>query len=127
MLATKAGVGLRFVRELEQGKKTLRVDKVEQVLGLFESGLNPFKSQLDPFEVFWHYFNLPIVIETVNGQVKYGFILEEHFNPETNRIVAWSFLPNPLTRMYKETEDVKLLERIEHDSIRSVRFQNHLQ
>jgi y4mF family transcriptional regulator len=34
-LAEKAGVGLRFVRELEQGKGTLRLDKVNQVLQLF--------------------------------------------------------------------------------------------
>lgn len=34
-LAFKAGVGLRFVRDLEQGKKTLRLDKVNQVLSLF--------------------------------------------------------------------------------------------
>ena len=34
-LAEKAGVGLRFLRELEQGKETLRLDKVNQVLGLF--------------------------------------------------------------------------------------------
>lgn len=35
-LAQKAGVGLRFVRELEQGKKsTLRIDKINQVLKLF--------------------------------------------------------------------------------------------
>ncbi|EKY15215.1 transcriptional regulator, y4mF family [Capnocytophaga sp. oral taxon 326 str. F0382] len=32
-LAMRAGVGLRFVRELEQGKKTLRLDKVNQVIG----------------------------------------------------------------------------------------------
>ena len=31
----RAGVGLRFVHELEQGKKTLRLDKVNQVLALF--------------------------------------------------------------------------------------------
>ena len=31
----RADVGLRFVRELEQGKKTLRLDKVNQVLALF--------------------------------------------------------------------------------------------
>ena len=37
-LAEKAGVGLRFVRELEQGKETLRLDKVNQVLQLFEIG-----------------------------------------------------------------------------------------
>lgn len=34
-LADKAGVGLRFIRELEQGKETLRLDKVNQVLQLF--------------------------------------------------------------------------------------------
>jgi len=40
-LAEKAGVGLRFVRELEQGKKTLRMDKVNQVLDLFSAELAP--------------------------------------------------------------------------------------
>ena len=34
-LAEKAGVGLRFIRELEQGKESLRLDKVNQVLQLF--------------------------------------------------------------------------------------------
>lgn len=34
-LSEKSGVGLRFVRELEQGKETLRLDKVNQVLNLF--------------------------------------------------------------------------------------------
>ncbi len=33
-LAARAGVGLRFVRELEQGKPTVRLDKVQQVLDL---------------------------------------------------------------------------------------------
>ena len=40
-LAAKAGVGLRFVRELEQGKATLRLDKVNQVLRLFGHELAP--------------------------------------------------------------------------------------
>ncbi len=34
-LAEKAGVGLRFIRDLEQGKETVRLDKVNQVLQLF--------------------------------------------------------------------------------------------
>lgn len=34
-LAEKSGVGLRFVRDLEQGKATLRLDKVNQILNLF--------------------------------------------------------------------------------------------
>ena len=34
-LALKSGVGLNFVREMEQGKPTVRLDKVNQVLNLF--------------------------------------------------------------------------------------------
>lgn len=34
-MAIKAGVGLRFVRDLEQGKNTLRTDKINDVLRLF--------------------------------------------------------------------------------------------
>jgi y4mF family transcriptional regulator len=40
-LAEKAGVGLRFIRDLEQGKTTLRMDKVNQVLILFGQELGP--------------------------------------------------------------------------------------
>lgn len=40
-LAEKAGVGLRFIRELEQGKTSLRMDKVNQVLKLFGQELGP--------------------------------------------------------------------------------------
>lgn len=40
-LATKAGVGLRFLRELEGGKPTLRMDKVNDVLHLFGHELVP--------------------------------------------------------------------------------------
>ena len=40
-LAEKSGVGLRFVRELEQGKETLRLDKVNQVLLLFGQEIGP--------------------------------------------------------------------------------------
>ena len=46
-LAEKAGVGLRFVRELEQDKLTLRLDKVNQVFELFgtECGPVPMKRE----------------------------------------------------------------------------------
>ena len=42
-LAEKAGVGLRFLRELEQGKKSVRLDKVNQVLALFGSEVGVVK------------------------------------------------------------------------------------
>lgn len=44
-LAEKAGVGLRFIRDLEQGKQTLRLDKVNQVLALFGYEMGPIKKQ----------------------------------------------------------------------------------
>lgn len=42
-LAMKSGVGLNFVRNLEQGKPTLRMDKVNQLLDLFDYELIPAK------------------------------------------------------------------------------------
>lgn len=42
-LADRAGVGIHFVRDLEQGKKTLQMDKVNDVLRLFGECLGPVK------------------------------------------------------------------------------------
>ncbi len=42
-LAERAGVGIRFVRELESGKSTVQMDKVNQVLALFGEMLYPTK------------------------------------------------------------------------------------
>ena len=44
-LAMKSGVGLCFVRNLEQGKQTLKMDKVNQLLDLFNYELTPTKKQ----------------------------------------------------------------------------------
>jgi y4mF family transcriptional regulator len=44
-LAQKAGVGLRFLRELEGGKTTLRMDKVNQVLNLLGYELTAARKQ----------------------------------------------------------------------------------
>lgn len=49
-LSEKSGVGLRFVRELERGKQSLRLAKVNQILNLFgsEVGVVPMnKKNLD--------------------------------------------------------------------------------
>ena len=44
-LADRAGVGIRFIRELEAGKPTLRIDKVNVVLDLFGHQLGPVPSK----------------------------------------------------------------------------------
>ena len=44
-LSLKSGVGLRFVRDLEQGKSTLRLDKVNQLLDFFNYEMTPQPKQ----------------------------------------------------------------------------------
>jgi y4mF family transcriptional regulator len=46
-LAEKAGVGIRFIRELEQGKETLQLNKVNQVLRLFGQEAGPVKKIIE--------------------------------------------------------------------------------
>ena len=41
--AIRSGLGLRFVRELEQGKETVRMDKVNQALAMFGAVAIPGK------------------------------------------------------------------------------------
>ena len=51
-LARRIGVGLRFLKELEQGKQSLRMDKVTQILNYFGYELAPVlkRKELLPFE-----------------------------------------------------------------------------
>ena len=44
-LSFKAVVGLRFVRDLEQGKPSLQMEKVNQILSLFSYELGPIESE----------------------------------------------------------------------------------
>lgn len=45
--ALRSGLGLRFVRELEQGKETVRLDKVNQALAMFGMEAVPGKIKGD--------------------------------------------------------------------------------
>jgi len=43
--AIRSGLGLRFVRELEQGKETVRLDKVNVALSMFDMEAVPGKKE----------------------------------------------------------------------------------
>lgn len=43
--ALRSGLGLRFIRELEQGKETVRLDKVNQALAMFGMEAIPGKKE----------------------------------------------------------------------------------
>ncbi len=44
--AMRSGLGLRFIRELEQGKQTVRLDKVNQALAMFGMEVIPGKKEV---------------------------------------------------------------------------------
>ena len=46
--AIRSGLGLRFIRELENGKETVRLDKVNQALAMFGMEAVPGKRRADP-------------------------------------------------------------------------------
>lgn len=45
--AIKSGLGLRFIRELEQGKLTLKLDKVLRAFSMFDYELVPMERKHD--------------------------------------------------------------------------------
>ncbi len=122
-LAAKAGVGIRFIRELEQGKETMQLDKVNQVLALFGFNLSPNKQQIDAYDIFWNYFNKSIKITLTNRIVKYGVIIKEITDKKENKISAWQFVPNNNAIKYQQKSDENLTEIISHSDIQTIEAQ----
>jgi y4mF family transcriptional regulator len=122
-LAKKAGVGLRFIRDIEQGKTTLQLDKVEQVLQLFGFQLTPNKIQINPYDIFWNYLNKGVKIALFNKVIKYGVIIEEIIDKKENKISAWKFIPNKNVIQYHSKKDDLLTEIIIHSDIISIENQ----
>ena len=120
-LANKAGVGIRFIRELEQGKETVQLDKVNQVLSLFGYTTSPTKLKLDPYTIFWNFFNKAIKIALSDKTIKNGIIIEEL--TKDNEIYAWKFVPNNKAIKYRQTKDDKLPEIILHSNIQHIEEQ----
>lgn len=78
-LAAKAGVGLRFIRELEQGKDTLRLDKVNQVLQLFGYETGPVKMNNSTIDYYLlqrieHYNGLVILASNFKSNIDDAFL-----------------------------------------------------
>ena len=128
-LSLKAGVGLRFIRELEQGKQTLRLDKVNQVLSLFGFNVSTAKTEIDAYEIAlklkndirYKYFTKTVKITLKNKIVKYGFIIDEIIDNETNKIAAWKFISTINAIKYQQKKYEKLIEIILHSDIQNIK------
>lgn len=121
-LSNKAGVGLRFIRDLEQGKETLRIDKVNQVLALFGAQMRAERDSVDPYKIWMNYFNKGVTITLKNKEKIYGIIIEQ-IEDENQKIVAWKVIPNRNAIQYKKKEDDKLTIRVEQNDIIAIENQ----
>lgn len=122
-LAAKAGVGIRFIRELEQGKETMQLNKVNQVLALFGFNLSPGKQHIDAYDIFWNHLNKAVKITLTNRVVKYGIIIKEITDNKENKISAWQFIPNGNAIKYQQKPDDNLIEIISHNDIQKIEAQ----
>ena len=118
-LAEKAGVGLRFIRDLEQGKESLRLDKVNQVLALFGHKVGPAPEKImDPYAILLNHINRSVRIDLKDKNVRFGIILGQV--TENNEIKSWRFVTNKNAIEYQKTEDPNLEERIDHTTIEEI-------
>ena len=122
-LAAKAGVGIRFIRELEHGKETIQLNKVEQVLNLFGYQLTATKQRIDAYNIYWNYLNKGVKITLTNKMIKYGIIINEIIDKKENKIGAWQFVPNNNVIQYQKKPDTKLTETIIHTDIFAIENQ----
>lgn len=118
-LAERAGVGLRFIRDLEQGKETLRMDKVNQVLRLFGHILSAKPQRiLDPYKILLHHFNKNVHVHLRNKTVLSGLLVD--VIQEASQIKAWKFVPINNAIEYQKTKNPELVQVINHTEIENV-------
>jgi y4mF family transcriptional regulator len=115
-LAERAGVGLRFVRELEQGKETLRMDKVNQVLQLFGHALSAKPARVfDPYAILLHYVDKNVHLYMRNKKELVGLLLEPLY--EGGEIRAWRFVSANHIPEYRKTGAPVLVQILTHAEI----------
>lgn len=118
-LAAKAGVGLRFIRELEQGKESLRMDKVNQVLALFGYQVAPGLGRIkDPYEILMNHSTTNVRLHLKNKTVLVGFIMGPIMDDK--EIKGWKFVTNNNAVEYQRTKDPALLLDINHADIENI-------
>ncbi|MBL7736015.1 MAG: helix-turn-helix transcriptional regulator [Chitinophagaceae bacterium] len=118
-LAEKAGVGLRFIRDLEQGKETLRMDKVNQVLALFGCRVVPGTSKKkDQWEIIMNHMNRNVHVYLKDRTVLTGLLLD--YKMEDQEVKSWHFVSNNNALRYRDTKDESLVQIISDEEIINV-------
>lgn len=124
MLADKTGVGIHFIRNIEQGRTSLKMDKVNRVLALFGYRLAPVADSIDPYQLWFSYQNKAVEITLKDKHKISGFLVKE-IRDERNSIVAWKVVPFPNILEWKSKEDDALVKIIKQKDIDSIKPLTH--
>ena len=118
-LAQKAGVGLRFIRDLEQDKQSLRMDKVNQVLALFGYRLSTaLTRKKDQWEIIMNHMNRSVHVYLKDRTVLVGILLD--YKMEEQFVKSWRFVSNNNAIRYRETKEDTLTQVINNEDILNV-------
>jgi len=125
-LADMAGIGIHFIRDLEQGLSALRLDKVNRILGIFGHHLTTSSESVDPYQIWYNYYdkylNKAIKIILKNKKELYGFLVQEIRN-EKSEITAWVLVPNLNAIKWQKKPDDKLTITIKQSDIAEIELQ----
>ena len=124
MLANKTGVGIHFIRDIEQEKPSHKMDKVNKVLALFAYRLAPVADGIDPYQLWFSYRDKAVEITLKDRRRASGFLVKE-IRDERNSIVAWKLVPFPNILEWRSKEEDALVELIKQHDIENIELDKH--
>jgi y4mF family transcriptional regulator len=126
MLADKTGVGIHFIRNIEQGKPTLKLEKLDKVLAIFGYRMAPVPNTIDAFQMWHLYKDKAVEIVLKDKRSISGFLVEE-IRDERNTIAAWKLVPFPNILQWQLEKGDKWVEIIRHQDIDHIELSKHEQ
>ncbi len=115
-LAKKAGVGIRFLRELEQGKESLKMDKVNQVLRFFGYCTSPVPEKMpSPYSILLNGMQKKIKIYLGKNRWISGILVG--FQTKNGQVMRWKIVADEHLKEYKRTNHPSLLQIVEQVDI----------
>jgi len=118
-LAQKAGVGLRFVRDLEQGKQTIRMYKLNQLLALFGYKVSATSARKqDQWEIIMNHLNRNVRVTLKDWTERTGIL--KGYEMKNQQVLSWEFIPSHHALKYRDTKDETLVEKIDNDHLLNV-------
>jgi transcriptional regulator with XRE-family HTH domain len=126
-LAERTGVPLRFIRDIEQGKDSLGIDKLQNILQ-FLGGyrLAPVSIEIDPYQMWYNFKEKPVRILLKDRRETSGFLAAEVLD-ERGLITAWKLVPLEEMAKWRRSRENLPIKIIRHSEIEKIDFFNHEQ